>query len=281
MKNTILKYVSDLHLELSQDINDPQIVNLWKYKPLPENDYYLAIIGDIGNPFCKMLKKFLSLVSPMYIKIFYVPGNHEYYNIDDDTKTMSDIDERLRNLCNEFDNVILLNNSCYDIGNVTIVGSTLWSRIPKNARYSVELQINDFNRIYINNNEFLTVDHFNNMNATCIKYLQEVIKTSDRPLIVLTHYSPLFSDYVTNKYTADPKYLNSKNNCAFHNNIGYMIKPPVIAWLYGHTHYANEFDYNGVTVATNQLGYFDEKHYINFDCDRYLDVSKMLALQEL
>ena len=62
----ILRYVSDLHLELLDNINNDMLQSLWNFKKNSNDKYYLALLGDIGNPFPQNLQKFLEMVSSIY-----------------------------------------------------------------------------------------------------------------------------------------------------------------------------------------------------------------------
>lgn len=101
----ILRYVSDLHLEMRQTINHPKLLPLWKFKKDLNDRYFLALCGDIGNPSNPNLREFLANVSVVYEKIFYIPGNHEYYNWQVPIeKSWNEIHKDLESICNEFNN---------------------------------------------------------------------------------------------------------------------------------------------------------------------------------
>ena len=67
-----IQYVSDLHLEFYNKISFRSCV-----KPVAP---YLALAGDIGKPGTNMYTNFLSYVSSNWEHVFYVAGNHEYYD---------------------------------------------------------------------------------------------------------------------------------------------------------------------------------------------------------
>src|SRR5690606_14563219 len=98
-------------------------------------------------------------------------------------------------------------------------------------------------------------------------------ETNFKKVIILTHHAPLFSDVKKQQYTASPQYVLSKNNFAFHNKLNSLIKKPIVAWIYGHTHYASKFILNDAIIATNQLGYKDESSYINYDPHNNINLS--------
>ncbi|BCS83308.1 putative metallo-dependent phosphatase [Cotonvirus japonicus] len=280
-KLRILRYVSDLHLEFLSNIEHNQKLKpLWEFKSSENDIYYLALIGDIGNPFNDNLSKFLNLTSKKYSHIFYVPGNHEYYNLNKHhPKTKSQFDEKLRDLCNEFTNVNIMNNSMFDLDDVLIVGSTLWSHIPDDCIKYICQNINDYHLIkklnpVTNLIEKITAEDTNLWNKESIEFLDSTINNTEKPCIILTHHAPLYSNKETGNYTANPCYVNSPNNHAFHNDLTKLIKQPVIAWLYGHTHYTSKFMFNNVIIATNQLGYNHES--IKFDIYAHINIDDLL-----
>lgn len=265
----ILTYVSDIHLEMMTSIDSPAIKKLWNFEKNNNTTYYLALVGDISNYNDHKLEEFLAKLSPMYKQIFYVPGNHEYYNlcrkIKDTPKSVSYIKNSMQNLCNKFGNVKLLDNNTCDLDEFMIIGSTLWSHIPKSHEILLQNNINDYNLIWLDETTKLDTATTNQWNKENVEFIESTIKSTQKDVIVLTHHAPLFSDWPTGKYTADPMYLNGANNYAFHNDLKEMMKRPIKLWIYGHTHYASKFNYNGVIVATNQLGYASEQDFINFD----------------
>lgn len=270
----IFRYVSDIHLELRKTHVHPKLKPYIDFKRSPTDSYYLALLGDIGNPFTPELDHFFKEISPKYDHIFYVPGNHEYYNLDKNTRPMTDFTLKLQEMCQIYPNITLLNNKSMMLGEYKIIGSTLWSHIDELSRTQIEGSLNDYHLIRKSNGNKITIENTNRWNTDAIRYIETEINTAD-PCIILTHHAPLFSDSNLNQYTASSRYLNTPNNQAFHNNLGAMIKSPIVAWLYGHTHYASAFDYNRVYVGTNQLGYEKEEPNISFNSYAHLDLDTL------
>lgn len=277
----ILRYASDLHLEYRPDINHSKLLSYWDFDRDLEKNYYLALVGDIGNPYQENLLNFLTKCSAKYNLIFFVPGNHEYYNLGSDLldkKSFLEFKEKLVSICQSLPNVILLDNNSFEEIGIKFIGSTLWSHISDTHRENLTKTMSEYKAVYKNlsdsSNEdnliTITVDDTNDWNEIAIRYITTEIESSDKPCIILTHHAPLFSNPITNQYTADPSFLNGQNNEAFHNDLGYLIKKPLIAWIYGHTHYTSKFVLNDVIVATNQLGYNHEEEVIKFDSDAKL-----------
>nr|QZX43025.2 calcineurin phosphoesterase [Mimivirus sp.] len=144
----ILRYVSDLHLEMLRTIEIPKIMSLWNTKMDKNDENYLALVGDIGNPFQSNLYNFFEKISPKYDKIFYVPGNHEYYNINkSNSYSIEEFQIKISEICQQFDNIILMDNNCIDLGDIIIIGSTLWSHIPDIKSNEIMCAINDYRYI--------------------------------------------------------------------------------------------------------------------------------------
>ncbi len=159
---------------------------------------------------------------------------------------------------------------------IKIIGSTLWSKISLENKKYMESCINDYNLIKKINVEnkliSINIDDTNKWNDDCIKFIINELNC-DIPCILLTHHAPLFSD---NKLDIIRQIQNiySLNNEAFHNNLD-LIKKPLVAWIYGHTHYVNKFIYNNVLLLTNQLGYSSESTQKTFNPYAYIDLDKI------
>jgi len=229
----------------------------------------LALLGDIGNPFTPELNSFFKEISPVYKQIFYVPGNHEYYNLPnfDMPKPKEEYEYKLSSICNSYPNISLLNNRSVMLDEFKIIGTTLWSHIDDSHCDEIEQTLNDYHLIKNSDGRKIIVADTNRWNKEAVEFISQEINNTPHstPCIVLTHHSPLFSNPDLGQYTAHPKYLNTSRNQAFHNNLHNLMKLPIVGWLYGHTHYTSSFDYNGVYIGTNQLGYVREEKQINFN----------------
>jgi predicted phosphodiesterase len=262
---SILKYVSDLHLERYKSISG--FSKLWDFDK-DNNCTCLALIGDIGNPENKNLELFFNNINDKYDKIFYIPGNHEYY-----CKSLSkrEVDEKLREICSKNSNIVYLNNSTYELEDFKIIGTTLWSQIPLELSKYYHAAISDYRYIKNDDMQPISITDTNNWNEEAVQFLRNELNTN-KYCIVLTHHAPLYSRGGRN--TCDPRYIDSPFHHAFHNDLTDMIKNPCAIWLYGHTHYTNSFKLNNVIVATNQVGYEHEK--IKYDFNKCIDLDELL-----
>jgi predicted phosphodiesterase len=241
--------LSDIHLEFG------------KCKKIPVMAKYLILAGDIGYPEQKMFKEFLTDVSKVYEKVFYVSGNHEYYqnwkkgkNIK--INTIEETNIIIKKTIEEIgDNIYFLNNDFYDIDDdVRIVGSTLWTDIKPDS-----YAINDSYQIYLDsanktliNDEYIKNLHKENVNF--IKTQIDYAKEYNKKLVVITHHMPSYQ-LVLDKYKVE-RY--DKYNSHFASDLDYLIKDPIKVWCAGHSHGFNTKNINGIDCYVNAFGYPSE-----------------------
>ena len=275
MKKNILKYASDLHLELEYTgLDHPKIAAIWKNNPL--HNQSLALIGDIGNPFCDKFGEFIKRCSYNHDRVFFVPGNHEYWNlIGQPIRTVSETRHKMAQICDKYPNVNLLDNNSYQLNQVKIIGSTLWSHTSAKNRSKISEKIGNYSKIINENGLPITTHDTDNWNRDAVNYIKSQVIGLKRdyhyPCIVLTHYAPIYCEPTSKHYTSDPKYYGKWHYEAYHNNLKHLVKSPIVAWLYGHTHYCSTFSIDGVIVSANQLGH---KIDPNFNPGAYIDLDQ-------
>jgi predicted MPP superfamily phosphohydrolase len=245
----LIQFVSDIHLEFykKKDID----LNKWLIPSAP----YLAILGDLGYPSQLIFKEFLKKVSEIYTAVFFVSGNHEYY--DPTKKNMDEIDTMIEEIVGSFDNVYYLNNKEYEINhNYVILGTTLWSEIPEDYTKLVSSLIGDYNYIYINNKN-VTPYEINNIYRQNVLWLENKLEEyKNKNIIILSHHLPSYS-------LVHKKFKGSPINCAFASKLDYLIMKydNIKYWLCGHTHSYVRNIVNSCSCITNPYGY-NEDHQI-------------------
>ena len=241
----IFQVFSDLHQEF--------ITNYFKIPPKAD---YLILAGDIHNISKVNFKLFFDYVSNNWKHVFYIPGNHEYYNR---YETLSELKKKYKLFFKEYINIHLLDDDIftlnYDIYNIKIIGSTLWSNVQ-------EIEgINDFKNINKNQKENISKEQFNELHNNSLNFLKEQTESLDdnEKIIVITHFPPI------QKNTSSPKYINEKQYIKdyFSSNILLDFKSianKISCWIHGHTHYSNDFiePETGIRIISNQLGYLQE-----------------------
>jgi predicted phosphohydrolase len=250
-----IQYCSDLHLEFVQ--NNKFIK---KHPLIPAGDI-LVMAGDI-MPFAIMdeQRDFFNYLANNFEATYWLPGNHEYYHWDINTKS-GIIDEAIRS------NVFLVNNQAILAGNTRLIFSTLWSDISTGAAYFIQKRMADFSTINFNGNPFTPVE-YNMLHKQCKKFIEdELAKKVATNTMVITHHVPTFLEYPA-------KYKRDVLNEAFATELHAMIEESGIDyWLYGHHHFNTPAFNIGITsLITNQLGYIKFRENAGFKTDAVVEV---------
>ena len=240
--STSFQFMSDLHLEVGQQYNTFNF---------PATAPYLILAGDIGRLIdYDAYLQFLSRQTARYERVFLVLGNHEFYGMDFATGVSTarrlESEDLLRGkLC-------LLHQTRQDLagGKITVLGCPLWSRIPEEAVEAVRSRVKDFQNI-----GDWTVERHNEAHETDLQWLKAELgshseEESGKAVVVVTHHAPSIQE------TSRPDQVDSLVTCAFATDLlptgGWG---PVAYWVYGHTHYSNDFEKGRTKVVSNQRGY--------------------------
>jgi hypothetical protein len=166
------------------------------------------------------------------------------------------INNRLEAWCKTQPNVHFLNNSALHInhGNTkyTIIGSTLWSNIPKQSTKYIQETMNDYQHIYASDVKKITTDYINKMFKQNYEFIKDQVvkaKRNKSKLIVLTHHKPYLSK-MHNLMSFDPAY---ESDCSD------LFGGPVVLWAYGHTHKKDNATIKGTRFVSNPRGYPHER----------------------
>ena len=256
MKKITIQIISDIHLE--HHITHPNI------KPIAK---YLFLAGDIGIinlTHCCKIKKFFNYCSENWEKIYYVLGNHEFYQINKNTKSFENLINDYTHLCNEYPNIYLLNNSQQQIlPGLNVYGTTLWTgnyNFPHNI--SPSRYLNDYNMIKINSHSFpnltipLNENFINELSKNQLNLLEKYLKNinlTNTKTIVITHFPLLRQNTSNPKYLSQPDYL--ANYFSWNNIFNKLNCSNVIGWISGHTHWSYDITLNNNRFIANQYGY--------------------------
>jgi predicted phosphodiesterase len=248
-----IQLLSDLHLEVHP-----------AYRPVPARDADLLVLaGDIGSYQPGSLLPGpdfgLERFSPRLgwpVPVLFIPGNHEYDNLDWDVAH-----ERLRDTCERL-GITWLERQVRAYGAVRFVGTTLWSdfdALAVTAKDTAE-------RLKHRHKAFRAANHYlEKTGATrageplLAPQWRELALENQRWLraalaqpfagttVVVSHFAPSLR-------SADPRYGLRPGTAGFCNSLDDLL-PRAQWWLHGHLHCPHDYMAEGCRVVANPLGY--------------------------
>jgi len=254
----MLQIASDLHIEYLSPHKIDFSDLLTPVAP------YLILAGDIGSPFNTNFVAFIKWVSQHFNSVFYIAGNHEYWNPDSfitNPYSVSDINIIIRTICSVYSNVHFLNNDTFLLTindqNYSIIGTTLWSPISSNS-YSICSTLPDYQRIFVNKNKLLSPSISSSWFYHNLQWLTTqliISQTINSIPIVITHNVPSIDTRTT-------KYKNSVIDEVFRIDLSSFLNHHNIkVWICGHTHTNFDFVTFNTRLISNQCGYQKSKTY--------------------
>ncbi len=249
-----IQYCSDLHLEYEENSK------YLKSHPLSVKGDILILAGDIvplQNE--NFANKFFTFISENYKKVFWVPGNHEFYYRDiNDFK--NSINMQLRN------NIYIVHNVELQYENINFIFSSLWSKISTEKERNIQQNVADFDCI-LKNNKKLKVSDFNKLHDESLSFIKQSLQSKKGKTVVVTHHLP---SHLCNSRAHN----NSPINEAFCVDLtDFVEKCNANFWLYGHSHFNQKPLYIGNTIMlTNQLGYVHKDEQGSFKHKAYFSI---------
>ena len=241
-----IQYCSDLHLEFEH--NSKYLIA----NPLEVSGEVLILAGDIGPlQDINQNNAFLQFASENYEKVFWVPGNHEFYHND------------IANYPTSFNiqlgrNIHVVNNISLDYKGIRFIFTTLWSNISKLNQSIIEQGVADFTYIAKNSKKLRTTD-YNQLHEESLQFLNQSFSNPPEKTVVVTHHLP---SYQCNS----AQHQGSKINEAFCVDLTEFISGCKASfWIYGHSHFNQKPLFIGDTILlTNQLGMVQSNEHGSF-----------------
>ncbi|KAI0410555.1 Ser/Thr protein phosphatase superfamily [Xylaria grammica] len=281
----VLQILSDLHLE------SPQAYDIFQ---IPPKAPYLALLGDIGyatkheGEYYNFLRQQLA----RFRVVFLVLGNHEPWHSNWDVtrarmRHFEHVIKREReNTCNEGagnrnnttgtapGKFVLLDQTRYDIqeegdADVTILGCTLFSRVPLESLDDVSFGLQDFYKT-----DDWTVEKHNARFEEELAWLNaqvSALRSENRRVVIFTHYSP-----TPDKRAVDPKHGTSRIQAGFSTDLRGQLcweSECVKLWAFGHTHFNCDFvdEKTQTRVLAHQRGYYSHQAK-GFDVEKIVEI---------
>lgn len=195
--------------------------------------------------------KWFQRISIEFPLIFWVFGNHEYY--EGDLSTARAEYQKFLNECG-VSNVIILEDESYTVDGIEIVGSTLWTNFKNRdpqIMWDCQRGMSDYRFITIDGRR-LTAQDIADKHDTSIDYIRNKIENTETELVIVTHHQPTW-------FKAKLEHGVGTINYAYYSEFADLIidnSKRIPYWLSGHTH-TNRDDYLEYTrLVTNCRGYY-------------------------
>jgi len=274
-----IQLLSDLHLE-----SHPA----YCAKPAPGADL-LVLAGDIGSyqrgSRLEDTDFGLGRFSPRHgwpVPVLYVPGNHEYDNLDFD-----ETHARLQETCERL-GITWLERRVLVIDGIRFMGTTLWSDFDAIAdqpgaapldmtrrlkqRHKAERAANFYLQKMggTRKGQPLLAPQWRELALECEAWLRAALaQPFDGTTVVVTHFAPSLR-------SADPRYGVTPGTAGFCNSLDDLL-PQADFWLHGHLHCQQDYVAAGCRVVANTLGYASRGEQAYFREDFTLEISAATA----
>jgi hypothetical protein len=192
----------------------------------PNNSPYLALLGNIGNPFIPKTTHFLEYCSQHWDRVFWIAGPHELGHAGQSYSctTFRDNMNAMESITKGKKIDVLTQHSTL-VDGIQIVGASLWTPV-SNHRVEEKYKQPELTTIQKFNQSLSSVD-IAEWNVEDISYLSSKL-SNDQPTVVLTHHLPhpsLFSPLLSIKAH---KRIGLETT-----NVSSLLREPCKLWLSG------------------------------------------------
>ncbi|MCP8467434.1 metallophosphoesterase [Pseudomonas sp. ZM23] len=181
-------------------------------------------------------------------QIVYVAGNHEFYNAD-----LPELTQAMRNLARALD-IHFLENDAVVLGNVRVLGATLWTDFQLYGERSAELAIEQAQLLMP---DFSCVDYFTQpftpsmsrdlCEASCEWLAAELSQPFAGRTVVVTHHAP-------SGRSIPAHYVGDSLSPAFASNLEHLAERCDL-WVHGHVHERLDYRIGNARIVTNPGAY--------------------------
>lgn len=258
---TIL-YYSDIHIEIQEMEPGSRWTDIQPLALGPDLTKFegrvdlLILAGDIGR-----MRSRRNVSTLLYAEqaaaylgcpAVVVPGNHEYYRGSFD-------DEREALLSARVTGVTVLDRSevHYDPSQLRILGATLWTDYavlgdPQLAMDEADRMMPDHRLIRRRDGSpFTPQDALTEHLLSRVWLAQRLAEPHEGPTLVVTHHSPHSSAHHPMGTTSlSPAFASDCDDL-----VAAAVKAKISAWIFGHHHWSQEVNVDGLHLVTAQRGY--------------------------
>jgi Icc-related predicted phosphoesterase len=241
-----IQVLSDLHLNYYTD----------KYPTFVRDIDYIIIAGDLSDNIDAIYNFFSIIRKDCNVPIIWIFGNHEYYSY-----CLKDYKKKIKKELKSIENIIILDNSTYELNDYIFIGATLWTDFDNERdTFIIQQALNDY--AFIN-----TKDKSGQRNINYLDILYEhkkskkfiirsLKKYKNKKRIVITHHAPSYQ-------SVSPQYKGSIYNSGFVNNFDNLLvahQPDL--WIHGHVHSFFDYYIDKTRIVCNPKGYDFEYGYL-------------------
>jgi predicted phosphohydrolase len=261
LKKLSIQVYSDFHIEHMKQF--PHILPTAKY---------LFLVGNICQLNNSLFFKFFDYHSPLWEKIFYTSGNHEFYS-GKKNYNLLDFEYNLK-LKEKYKNVFYLNRNSVPLNDeIDVYGCVFWTN-----SYNSLNNLNDYREIkqfseIKNQNIPIDYNFMKKISEEDFKSISNHLEKTTKTTIIMTHFPPI------QEGTSNPEHDQSqdlKNYFAWNNILKDLNLTNVPLWLSGHTHWSYDILYNkntsNIRLISNQLGYKREIGFTNIVQDGLFEI---------
>jgi hypothetical protein len=232
-----LQYASDLHLERWPKTTYEEVLK-------PAAAPVLVLLGDICPLDSSHLQPFFEWCSEKWKTVIWIPGDLEVWY--SGFARVGDAVAAMKKHVSPFRNVHVL--YCEAMGSddgAILLGCPLWRRPRDEVMLHVTGKIwakSDPCPCPVDNGVFLY--EYNK----CRRWLQSYLSGCQKPVVVLGCYAPL-------PWLTEEEWIQEKTSSTNSPEMEILLRPPLVAWLYGHCHVPNTENYSwtGATGHTNTV----------------------------
>lgn len=262
-----LQILSDLHI-------DSYVRQSRHIGHIPKTDADIVLVaGDTANS-DKGMPWLQEQATHLQTPIITIAGNHEYFDED-----VLSFDQTLATWDNydaeSHQGVRVLQCQHIDIGDVRILGCTLWTdyqyQANEDTMAAAKHFMRDYQQIYAGD-ELFSPEVSMQIHAAHRQWLQQALitaKTLGKKTVVMSHHS-------VSALSVSEKYANLPSNAAFVSDLSDWMHEdwaPTL-WVHGHTHEAFDYQVGQTRVIVNPRAYPNEvsSTALAFAWDRVIEI---------
>jgi predicted phosphodiesterase len=256
MKPKYIRVASDLHLEQWTGQTAEFLVKTFVAPDERDAESVLVLAGDISSKFDQLIA-FLREIEKRFLKVIYIPGNHEFYghNMTEWSTKFS-----LELGVSEKTEFATCDVGYLELENARFIFSTLWADGGQSIaeRGMVGSSLRDFYVIKIDQSHlndpprrFTVPDMAEIHRKQKAKIVEHLEKPFEGRTVVISHHMPSYR-------LCHPRFGNEINGGFASNCDALLAGGKIDLWIHGHTHDSIDTEMWGTRVVCNPSGYNNE-----------------------